>query len=126
MRYYEQTQKVSFERFDLVKVISMVPLGYYLWKGSWMLNVGARSLNLEENSFRDDTSVFLKYAYGISYQLNFLPGNFLLFILPGFNIEGTSAFQQGYRLQALHSPPRERSGNRLGPRPTLAGSHAQK
>ena len=108
-RYYWNIKKFDLEHFTFINIISFNTIEYNIWKGSWFVDTGIRSLYTE--GFHSPIqkydvinlafAYYLKLGYGLSFKLRFIPKDFMYYILFNTIFESSFNFIHGVRLAPI-------------------------
>ena len=105
-RYYGDAKKFDLENLTFIKIISLNSIEYNIWKSSWLVDTGIRSLYMEGfkspikkyNSINLALAYYFKFGYGASFKLRFIPKDFIFYSLLNLVFESSFNFLHGVRL----------------------------
>ncbi|EMY70122.1 DUF4105 domain-containing protein [Leptospira vanthielii] len=106
-RYYEDTKQTLIQEFHVLEMTSLNPIGQKIWKPSWRLDLGMKSLHTEKN-YHKPISEYYGYAsggYGVTWEpfYPFFRHQFVMFSFLDLRVDQSPVWGSGYRLGGVSS-----------------------
>lgn len=106
-RFYEDTKQTVIQEFHVLEMTSLNPIGQKIWKPSWRLDLGLKSLYTEKNYIKP-IAEYYGYAsggYGVSFEpfYPFFRHQFVLFSFLDLRVDQSPIWGRGYRLGGVSS-----------------------